>query len=452
MKLRGPVAALLLLGSAAEARLPDLEMRAGEMFFRVNGKPVFVFGRNPTGASVSRFAPLFASAARRNEILARIHLTNGMVPEGKAGEVDARWADRWGRVFDMAAESGIHVIPVFEAWAFWSERGAGARQNWALNPYNRARGGPAARPAELFEDTECRRLFIEWLRKMVRRWRDRPNIAGWEVFSELDNVTGGTEKDAVAFVEAAAAAIRAEDSRWRPVTASLAGVVEWRSLLSSGAVDLVQIHPYARPYYDGNLADLILETVSARLERYRKPVLIGESGLMGGEPRAQLALKRAHVGLRQAAWAAVVSGAVSGRMLWWEDGYDQYHDLDFRTQYEDVAVPAGRFASGVDFTRFAPVRVVRSTGLRGAAIGGYRSVLGWFRDVACGYPEWPQRRRTGMRVVLEAPGDAAGWHLMFFDTETGGVLDESTARREGERIEVTMPEFEGSIAFRMTAR
>ena len=66
---------------------------------------------------------------------------------------------------------------------------------------------------------------------------------GWEIFSELDLVTGATEERAVRFTERAAAAIRAADPGKRPVTASQAGINEWPGLLRSTALDFIEVHP-----------------------------------------------------------------------------------------------------------------------------------------------------------------------------------------------------------------
>jgi hypothetical protein len=46
---------------------------------------------------------------------------------------------------------------------------------------------------------------LKRLETFVRRWSDRRAIVGWEVFSELDLVSGATEARAVEFTEQAVA-------------------------------------------------------------------------------------------------------------------------------------------------------------------------------------------------------------------------------------------------------
>ena len=158
------------------------------------------------------------------------------------------------------------------------------------------------------------------------------NILGWEIFSEIDLVSGASEADGLDFVENAARAIRAADTHLRPVTASLSGINDWPSLSRSDALDFIEIHPYANlEPFNGNLDDLILQTVRQRLKQYGKPIFLGESGLDARPPVNTLSVgAEAPAGIKNAIWAAAVSGVMNGRMLWWEDGYDAYYHLDLR--------------------------------------------------------------------------------------------------------------------------
>ena len=99
---------------------------------------------------------------------------------------------------------------------------------------------------------------------MVRRWRNRPNIVAWEIFSELDLVTGATEKSALKFVQRASGVVRKRDPAGRPVTASLSGIQEWPNVFSDDAIDLIQVHPYANHHKcRGQLDRMIIESVRA---------------------------------------------------------------------------------------------------------------------------------------------------------------------------------------------
>ncbi len=360
----------LALAQAPSGNLLPVTLERGESYFRFGGRPSFLLGTNPTGFRLDQFETLLEGAGQSGERVVRIHLTNGRVPRAGPGKVDEDWAMFWDQVFDVAAENGLYVLPVFAVWAEWNEEDSA--QGWGANPYNARLGGPGANPADLLRDTPTQQLWLEWLGKLVTRWQQRPNILGWEPFSELNLITGASEAEAVDFVESAASVIRATDPLSRPITASLSGIRDWPSLSRSAAMDFIQIHPYANIQpYNGNLDEEILTVVRRRLRQYGKPVFIGESGLDSRAPVDTLTVApSAPAGINHAIWAAAVSGAMNGRMLWFEDGYDQYHPgVDLRDRYKEASVPVVRFVRDVDYSGFQPIDLASGDDLKGAALG-----------------------------------------------------------------------------------
>ena len=427
---------------------PRFELRPGEMYFREGGRPVFVLGRNPVGMNPKAYEEHFRHAAEAGERFMRIHFT--FIPPGeKAGEIDAGMLASWDAILDAAEKHGLAVLPVLGVWADWND-GSNKEtwHGWDPNPFNVKRGGPAKRPSELFDDSPCRRLWLKRLETFITRWSNRRAIVGWEVFSELDLVTGATEQRAVQFTERAAAVVRAADPWKRPITASQSGIAEWPKLIKSTALDFSEIHPYADGTLGGRLDDLILSAVRLRLAKYGKPVLIGESGLNSGPPRGTLEdAPHAAVGIRHAIWAAIVSGAMNGRALWWQDGYDQFEKADLCRHYHQAAMPAARFVRGIDFSNFAPVRCVFSTGVKGAVVGNDKVRLAWFRDVRCDPPDWPMLPVSGQTMTVDATG--VDWQVEFFDTTTGESIGKSQVTVRDQRLRIVLPEFHGSIGVQL---
>ena len=424
---------------------PRFDLRPGENYFRVDGRPEFVLGRNPAATSPNAYDEHFRQAAAAGERFVRIHFT--LMPQGeKAGEIDGAMLKSWDAILDAAEKHSLAVLPVLGVWADWND-GSNKEtwHRWDKNPFNVERGGPAKRPDELFGDTPCRKLWLKRLGIFVRHWSDRRAIVGWEIFSELDLVTGATEERAVQFSELAAAVIRAEDPWKRPITASQAGIDEWRKLLQSNALDFGEIHPYADGAFGGRLDDLIISTVRDRLKKYGKPVLLGECGLDSAPPRNTLEVAaRAEVGIRHAIWASVVSGAMNGRMLWWQDGNDQFENADLCSHYQKAAASAAAFVRGVDYTGFGPVPCVLSGEVKGAVIGNDKTRLAWFRDVRCDPPDWPTRPISGQTVTVDALGDS--WSVEFFDPVTGNSAGGNRIAVLEGRLRIVLPEFQGSIA------
>jgi hypothetical protein len=427
---------------------PRLELHPGENYFRIEGHPTFMLGRNPAGVNPKEYEEHFRNASKAGERFMRIHFTF-IPPNEKAGEIDVGMMKSWDAILDAAEKYKLAVLPVLGVWADWNDGSNNEPwHRWDHNPFNAELGGPAKRPSELFDETPCRKLWMKRLETFVRHWSHHRAIVGWEIFSELDLVTGATEERAVLFTERAAAVIREADPWKRPVTASQSGVGEWPKLVKSNALDFIEIHPYADGAFGGRLDELILSTVHERLMKYGKPVLIGESGLNSSPPHGTLEMApRAEIGVRHAIWAALVSGAMNGRALWWQDGYDQFEKAELCSHYQQTAASAAAFVHGIDYTGFAPVPCVLSNEMKGAVIGNDIERLGWFRDAHCDPPDWPTKPLSGQTVTVDAPGDS--WQVGFFDPITGKLTGEVRLDVHNRSLKVVLPEFQGSIAVRL---
>jgi hypothetical protein len=387
----------------------------------------------------------------------RLQLDSLGMGYSRTGEVDEAWAKKWEDIFERAASKGIYVMPVFGVWYDWNS--GNGYSTWKSNPLNEVNGGPAKNPLELFgSDSPTRKLWLRWMKTLIERWQGRKNIIAWEVFSEVNMVPGTTETQAIEFVNSAAATIRAADSSHRPVNASLADFGEWSRFYRSDAIDFISIHPYP---VSGELDHTIIADVHSMLARYQKPVLIGESGLSfqtpDSSPATLTTADRASIGIKHAIWAAVVSGAMNGRALWWEDGVAVYFpalSLPFIQKYANAELPASNFVTDVDFSGFQPLTATSSSGVWGAAVGNEKMVLGWYRDAGSEPPDWKlQPIISNQTVILTVPGTATNWQVDFYDTKTGTDIVSSTmVTQEGNKIAITLPEFTDDIAFKMIAQ
>jgi hypothetical protein len=230
----------------------------------------------------------------------------------------------------------------------------------------------------------------------------------------------------------AAMAIRAADPSGRPLTASVAEMYAqtdpWAKFYEISALDFIQVHSYSE-----QLDRMLISMVRRNLDRYNKPVLIGESGLYA---YPHVRTENAHRGIEHAIWAGTVSGAMNGRALWDEDGYsiysrDRNDAFQFMEQYAAAELPAARFVQGVDFARYKPLPAEFSGAITGATVGTESSAIGWFRDATCEPPNW---------------------RVDFYDTKSGMPLNKTiTVARQGERVPVPLPDFSDDIAFKMVA-
>jgi hypothetical protein len=123
------------------------ELPAGEKYFRVNGQPEFLLGRNPVGTSSKAYDDHFRHAVAAGERFMRIHFTYSP-PGEKAGQIDAAVLKGWDEVLAAAEKHGLAVMPALGVWADWND---GSRNEiwhaWDRNPFNAQGGGPAKRPS-----------------------------------------------------------------------------------------------------------------------------------------------------------------------------------------------------------------------------------------------------------------------------------------------------------------
>jgi hypothetical protein len=167
--------------------------------------------------------------------------------------------------------------------------------------------------------------------------------------------------------------------------------------------------------------------------------------------------EKAEIGVRHAVWAAVVSGAMNGRALYWEDSFGLFFSelgIPWMLKYKTVELPAKEFVKGVDFAGFNPLSASFSDDIWGAAVGSGSVVLGWFRDASSEPPDYPQKPKlTGQSVTITVPGDFNDWKANFYSTEDGvTVLGSVDVSRNGNTITIPLPDFSGDIAFKAYSR
>jgi hypothetical protein len=409
------------------------------------------------GYQQTHYETLLEWTAAGGSRIARISLDSIGMGYTSSGEVDEVWARQWERIFDHAKANGVYILPVFSSWYDWNA-GAGY-STWASNPLNVANGGPVQNPIEIFEaGSPTQALWLAWMEMLVQRWQSRENIAAWEIFSEVNLASNPTEVAGVDFVNRAAALIRAADPSGRPVTASIADTGTWPNFYRDASIDFINIHPYPP---SAQLDRTIVSEVRKSLARYHRPILIGESGLSAATPDSEAGkltvAENAPLGIRHAIWAGIVSGAMNGRALWWEDGVGIYFSslgISWMQQYSTAELPAVNFVRGIDFSGFQPLTTATSSDIWGAAVGDEKTVIGWYRDEDCEPPDWPlQPIPAGQTITLAVPGSAANWQVDFYDTKTGtDIVSSNMIARKGDKITLTLPDFTDDIAFKMTAQ
>jgi hypothetical protein len=440
-------AAALATATATAVPFPSLTLKPGDFYFSVDGKTSFIFSRNIAGYQKVHYDTFLDWSKAGGSKVARIQLDSLGMGYTMTGGVDPSWAHQWDLVFDKAQTDGIYILPVFSGWFDWNA-GSGY-STWASNPLNQVNSGPVKSPGELFQKgSATQNLWMQWMQTLVKRWQGRKNILGWEIFSEVNLASGATEASGIDFVNTAAALIRAADHT-RPVTASLADTGTWPNFYKNTAIDFINTHPYPP---SAQLDRTILSEVHTDLSAYKRPVLIGESGLNADSPDKYP--PNAEVGVRHAIWAAIVSGAMNGRALYWEDSFGIYFPnlgIPWMQKFQNEELPAANFVNGVDFSGFQPLAASNSSGIWGAAVGSEKMVLGWYRDATSEPPNWSMLPAVSKKTVtVTVPGTAAAWQVDFYDTKTGTkIISSARITRTGNTVVVPLPDFQDDIAFKL---
>ena len=446
--------------------LLSLTLKPGDFYFSLDGTPGFILSRNPTGKTQADFDTVLDWAQQGGTRVIHVHLTHGWWGDpwiNKDWSVNEKWARDWDGFFDQAQADGIYVIPVFGVWADWNNGTPDwGSPFWQYNPTNQTNGGSLGSPAELFtSNSDTQQHWMDWVNALVERWQGRKNIAAWEIFSEIniasgapghtDSKGGVDEAAGVDFTNKAMDVIHAADAQHRPVTLSLAGVYsptdQWAEYYKLGSLDFIEIHPY-----NDRLDRELIKEVRDYRDKYKKPVMIAESGLWSMTHNAN-----AQIGIEHAIWAGLVSGAMNGRGLWDNDGYSIYSisnrndAIQFMQSYATTGLPVEKFTDGVDLSSFQPFTSTSTTAIWGAAIGNEKMVIGWYRDAASEPPDWKTRSNLSNQTVnITVPGSAADWQVAFYNTKTGtDIVSSAVVIRQGDKVTITLPDFTDNIAFKM---
>ena len=462
-----PIPKFTLLKTATPFPLPPITWNPGDRYFSLDGQPAFLFSRNPAGYTPQDWETLTGWASQQDDQFVRLGTGSaamggyhgyGYTPQGG---IQPDWSDNWEHLFDVAEAEGIYVMPIFSGWIEWNDTGY---NTWKDNPFNSANGGPAASPREIFKkDSPTQQLYLKWFKALLTRWSAHKNIVAWEAAEEINLINGISQSEGMYLAEQLVKTVHEADSMHRPATVSLADYSSWSEFLRDPAFEFISLHPYALP--DGKLDRYLLSEVRQYMDLYHKPVLIGESGLRAATPDSAdgriTILPNALTGIQHAIWADLVSGAMNGRALWWEDGYGIYFPalgMAWMQKYKAAEAPVIRFSSGVDRTGFKPVTAQSSARVFGAAVGNESLVLGWYRDAACEPPDWNTQPVVSKQIViLTVPGKAADWQVDFYNATTGtDIVSSAQVSRKpapglsgGGTLSLTLPDFSDDIAFKL---
>lgn len=179
---------------------------------------------------------------------------------------------RMDEFIDLAQSLGLYIMLALD-----SHNALIINNQWEINNYNIANGGPAATPTEFFTLDEAKARYKNRLRYLVARWGYSTHIAAWEFFNEIDNAvfTSSPENEEIIpqsvvtqWHDEMISYLKSIDPYRHIVTTSVShrDIAGMNDLAS---IDLNQKHIYKH-------TELIRPEIDAYIKKHNKPYVIGE--------------------------------------------------------------------------------------------------------------------------------------------------------------------------------
>jgi hypothetical protein len=358
----------------------------------------------------------------------------------RAGVYDEAHAAMVERALQVAKRQGIRVKMTIEHF----RSTGGGPQPWADKAlHNRAQGGTANDMEHWLANEESRAQFRGKIAWLARRFGERPEIFGWELWNEINAVRG---KGYLEWTEAMLPVLHKAFPR-QLCMQSLGsfdndpkdGIYQRHSTMAGN--DLALVHRYldlgAKLEVCHGPVDVLAADAVRTLLGYRpdRPVLLAESG--GVEPKhtgpfRYYANDKQGTILHDVLFAPFFAGAAGPGQIWHWDVYVAKNDLWWQF---------GRFAEfvkGLDCAaeEFEP-SVETAGALRVYRLKGRRTTLWWVRD---GRNDWRAELERG-----EAPSQVTGAKLnargrvRFYDPWTNQWSEGEAGR---------LPDFRRSLCVR----
>jgi hypothetical protein len=305
------------------------------------------------------------------------------VEHTRSGEYDESQARRIDALLEMARARGIRVKMTMEHFRSIG----GGTQAWADKPLHHvANGGTANSIADFFDGERSRALFRGKIAWFAKRFGDRPEVFGWELWNEINAVRGG---DYLAWTEVMLAELHRRFSRNLCMQSlgsfDTARVHEtYRRHSTMPGNDIAQVHRYLDLGASLNACKGPVDVLAADAVREvlafdpGKPVILAESGAV--EPRHSGPFKlysadRDGTLLHDILFAPFFAGAAGAGQIWHWDAYVAknnlwWHFKRFREAVKDID-PAGE--------GFTPSMGSHDR-LRVYCLTGRRYTMFWCRD------------------------------------------------------------------------
>ncbi len=454
---------VLLDGFAAESSHADAFVRVSprdpRYFELSDGSPYIPIGLNmiaPPGRDLAGMEQWMRQLGTNGGNFIRVWLSNPFfdVEAQRSGEYDPAKAQRIADMLAAARKNGLRVKLCLEHFRHLGE----GRQTWAGKPLHQvANGGTATNIADFFNGERSRDLFKRKLAWYADRFGNNPTIFGWELWNEINAVSGG---DYMKWT----AVMLPELQRLFPSNLGMQSLgsydtennrAEYRRLALMPDNDVAQVHRYldlgarldvCKGPVNRLAADAVIELLATKPGR---PVILAESG----------AVEPSHTGpfkfyakdtngmiLHDVLFAPFFAGAAGPGHIWHWDAYVAknnlwWHFARFAEAVRGIDPPAEHFQPAL----------LAHDHLDVAALEGTHTWLIWCRDTK---NDWrselengtPPETLTGTTLELGAKaGRWAGAKVRCYDPWRNQWSDAGIAAGK-----IALPDFQRSLVVKIS--
>lgn len=241
-------------------------------------------------------------------------------------------------VLELAEQKGIHILLCLDYHGMFEQKPDywGGNNYWLSNPYNSINGGPAPNQNGFFTSAAAKSVYQKRLRYLVARYGFSPSLLAWEFFNEIDNVYSYlNSSDVAAWHRVMSQWLRANDPFGHMITTSLTGNSDRQEIWNIPDMDFSGYHSYGEPQPASRLATV----AQSFLQRYEKPVMIGEFGTdWRGWNRSNDPFLR---GFRQGLWGGALGGSMGSTMSWWWENIHSENLYPLFTAMTNILMPTG---------------------------------------------------------------------------------------------------------------
>ncbi len=326
-----PVVTNFTVTAIAPARFGYVGIASGGQYFQTSdNQPLRLVGENvgwPGGAGTYDYDTWFPAMQNAGEDYARIW----MCPWAFGIEDTATSLNNYSLqpawqldyVFQSAEQHGVYLLLCLDYHGMYTTQpdSWGGNNVWPQNPYNLTNGGPCTVANDFFTNSTAMKIYQKRLRYLIARYGYSQSLLAWEFFNEIDNDYAYLNSTNVAAWHGVMGNwMHTNDVFHHLVTTSLTGSSDRPEIWSLPQLDFAAYHSYGEP----GPATQLSAVSQSFLQRYGKPVMIGEFGTSaaGWNRTNDLYLR----GWREGIWGGALGGSVGTAMSWWWENIQGEND------------------------------------------------------------------------------------------------------------------------------